>query len=723
MFRWFLICVLLAAGTVGVMYLAFADKSFLPTSAGNSADPTPLPKSDDKPSTGPRVDDRVDDRPPSVVEMGVRAGDDRIVIPKGRLYMVDKQDVPSERDGKLICIATDKDVEGAAPGNLVPDVTFAIPVIEVGTNEQLTETPVEIEGKKYRRLKPTDVLTPGKVKVYRVKRTLRKLQVGEKVEVGQLLAVVNPVLAIDELSAKIAKLDASEADVKVAIKTKLEAEKRWNAADYAYSKNAISADDWRGARLTWEKYIEEEVQKKEAVRVAQAEAQAAITTLGMYDIRAAVSGNVKQIYKNSLGEAVKNLESVLSIQSPNVLRVEATTEVQVARALKKGMPVIIEAAHPVPPAAQLGGHRSEVTCVAVSKGPEPMIVSGSEDQTVRIWARKQGKQDGSWLSPRCWEVQFGSAVRAVACTGPAAAQDLALIGAADGSLQLLDLKEMTTRPLAVRHPRAVNAVAFSPNGEICASGDDSQSIYLWDTAKRELLFTLRGAHRAPVTSLQFASNDRLVSAGRDERLVVWDVGSPTNPKVVREWSDRRGGSVTKLGVSPDGKYVLSDHGREIRRMSLETKQIEGVIANADDAQSFSDMALFSPDGLSVLTNGPGEGQLQLWRTPTADASRADELRQFIWTQGAATCGAFAPDASFAVTGTKDNQVLVWAMPKTEVVGDRRVLAERPLTATLTLVDESLDSTTRQVRVWAELTNPGWLTPGSRATIVVPTNVK
>jgi WD40 repeat protein len=653
-----------------------------------------------------------------ITDMGnAVAGQDRIIIiPNGRVYPIDRQDVPSERDGKLICIATDQDVKTASPDKLVPDVPFAFLIIEMSKEERAKEQPYQIIGDKaYRLWQPTDDLTPEKVKVWREKRRLRKLQVGEQVKVGQLLAVVNPALAIDELAAKVAKLEAAAADVKVSIKTRDEAEKRYNSADMTWRKNAISADDYRAAKLAWDRYIEEVFAKEAAVRQAQAEAKSALTALEMYEIRASVTGTVKQIYKNPLGEAIKTLDSLLSIQSPGMLRIEATVEVQVARALKVGMPAVIEAAHPEPPAAQLSGHRQEVTCVAVSKGPKPMIVSGSEDRTVRIWVQ----QDGHWS--RRWEVQFNAAVRALACTGPAAAQNRALVGTADGSVHLLDLDDMKEAPrlMEKRHSKAVNCVAFSPDGALCASGDDDRRIYLWNTADGQLLAERR-EHRAQVTSLQFASPTLLVSAGQNDLPIAWDLTDPKNPKLARRF-DRRGGAVTKLGVSPDGKHVLVDYGKELRRMSLERGQIEGVIANSNEALTFSDMALFSPDGLCVLTNGPGEGRLQLWRTPMTADARADELRQYIWMGGAATCGAFAPDSSFAVTGTKDNQVLVWAMPKTTVdATGHRTLEEPQLQARLTLVDESLDSTTRQVRVWAELPNPpgSWLTPGSTATMVI-----
>ncbi len=123
------------------------------------------------------------------------------------------------------------------------------------------------------------------------------------------------------------------------------------------------------------------------------------------------------------------------------------------------------------------------------------------------------------------------------------------------------------------------------------------------------------------------------------------------------------------------------------------------------------MALFSPDGKTILTNGSAAGKLQLWRTPRAGAGLG--ARQFIWTKGTATCGAFAPEGNtFVVTGTQDHQVLVWAMPEKDEVESR-------LKANLTLVEQHLDTQSRQVRVWAELQNPGWLIPGSPATMVVP----
>jgi WD40 repeat protein len=389
--------------------------------------------------------------------------------------------------------------------------------------------------------------------------------------------------------------------------------------------------------------------------------------------------------------------------------VQGLLELQEAKKLKEGMQVIVETSRPEHPRLVISGHLGTVNCVAVSKGKRPVIVSGSEDETLRGWDSTTGG--------KLWLIQgLKSAVRAVACTPPGSKQNLALFGCADGTVRLLDLEKINPdeqpRDLAERHQGSVNSVAFSPDGTVCATGSDDRSICLWKTETGELLHRLTQAHRGPVTSVQFVSDKQLVSAGRDNRLVVWNVEAGTPPHRMGPNFEGRGGEVAQIGASPDGRFVLFDQGKELRLLSLADKQIEGTLMNPSDAMNFSTMALFSPDGKTILTNGSAAGKLQLWRTPVE--TRASELRQFVWTKSAATCGAFAPeDGSFVVTGTQDDhQVLVWAMPEKNEV-------EVPLKANLTLVEKHFDTQSRQVRVWAELQNPGWLIPGSHATMVVP----
>src|SRR5205823_4475818 len=119
------------------------------------------------------------------------------------------------------------------------------------------------------------------------------------------------------------------------------------------------------------------------------------------------------------------------------------------------------------PRMVLRGHTQPITGVAVTKGPRPMIVSGSEDHSLRIW---DSATTGLSAGRELWSVVLRSAVRSVACTPPGATANLALAGTNDGSVYLLNLdnlrgrKEDSVRLFPETHQSAVNCVAFSPDG-------------------------------------------------------------------------------------------------------------------------------------------------------------------------------------------------------------------------------------------------------------------
>jgi WD40 repeat protein len=765
MFRWLAICVVLAGGVFAVFALATGQFTGLYSGlvgAERVSDPHENPPKDPGPGPAPpeggehlRTPRPVPGAAPRKAEVtelhpGPGAGGDGlvVVIPESRLLPAERQEVPSERDGKLILVGrplNDADREelrqraGQRAGGanlkthqevveflrkkkalpewyLTAEVGILTVAIDRGENVPMAEQIVFPEDeKRYRRWKKGDPILTDRMRVGKQVKEFRKLQIGDRVEEGQMLALVNPALAVAGLAKEVAKLNAAEADRRASEKTMHEAKTRYESMRASKSRLdiSVSKEEYRMAHLTWERYIEESLAKGSAVVEAKMAVDEAIKVLAMHEIRSSIPGIVREVYRHR-GESVKNLESVLQLQNPDLLRVEGLVEVQDAKRLRalvargKGtVEVIVEASRPEPPLAVLKGHLHRVTGVAVSKGKEPVIVSASEDHTVRLW--KRASEAASWRE--CYRIDHFAVVKAVACTGRRSKLNLALSGAADGAGRLIDLDNpRKVRQLEGRHEGAVNAVAFRPDGLVCATGGDDRAIYLWDTRTGERLGRITGAHKASVTSLHFAGANRLVSAGRDQSLNVWDVIDPAQPKFLQEY-DRRSGEVSDLGVSPDGKAFLFDQGRELRVRSLEDGQLLGSIENTSRAGNFATMALFSPDGQTVLTNGTSAGQLQLWRASTGRKGRGAELREYIWSEGVATSGAFAPQADFLVTGTEDNKVLVWAMPSEKEVTE-------PLYARLMYVDEFQDTSMKKVPIRAELRNPGWLIPGGNATLVI-----
>jgi WD40 repeat protein len=421
------------------------------------------------------------------------------------------------------------------------------------------------------------------------------------------------------------------------------------------------------------------------------------------------------VLRNRLDEAARHRAEASRLWAAELQKNPRATEPPQAQALRsladKLTRLEVEASRQEPPVAVLSGHGREVTCVAVTNEKMPRIVSGSEDHTVRIWQRVTGED--RWTEQV--NLDHRAVVRSLAVTGPKAAKQRLLTGTITGRARLFTLDDLKAgeKVLDSRHTGAINACAFNADGTLCVTGGEDASLILWDVEEGKLLGRVPNAHRAAVTSVVFTAKGQVVSAGRDKRLLVWKIsegGEGGKTLTVERQEDRRSGEVAALGVSPDGETVLFDEGRELRIVSLSERKILGVLKNASGTASFSHFALFSPDGKSILTGSSATGRTQLWRAPQS-GNRPSEMRNYHWSS-TETCGAFDPSGKYAVTGTQDNQVLVWKMPD-------RLEVEKPLPGELTFVEEFLDVSARKLAIRATVENPGWVIPGASATIVVP----
>jgi WD40 repeat protein len=605
---------------------------------------------------------------------------DRILIPECRLAVVNKEEVPTMHDGVILYLGTDLQKGEQAH----PEWKFEPVAYGEGTVQ------------------------------------MRPLKQGEFVQKGQLLAILDNRLPTDDFFIKRGKIAVANAEADAAAKTKDEAWQRWLTQERLkkQGRGATSDEDWRGAYLVYNKSSSEAVSKKEAVELAKLEWNQTKTALSMHEVRAAISGFIRTIYKYK-GESVKNLEPILQIQNLDLLRAEGLVDIQYRYQLKPKMTAVVEAVRQKPPKLTLVGHLQEVTGVAWTGEKEPRIVSCSDDGTVRLWNRAQGLE-GRILRPTN-KATLDTGYRALACTPPGSEPNLCLAGSADGYVRIWNLNAKVDTPLFEEKTphRVVTALAITPDGKHFATGGEDRQICLWDTNPCKMLYTFKGGHRGAITSLQFTPQAKLVSAGKDNTLHVWTVGKSA-AHLESTKLDHRSGTVDMLGVSPDGqRVVFDDQGKILRILSLPQGLTRGVIFNPSGASNFSTFALFSPDSRLILTAGGGDSRLQLWRAPTGAGRRASEVRQFISPGAIFTCAAFSPDSTLVVTGSKDRHLQVWDVPSKEET-------DRQRTAKLTLVEQAAESTGSQVRVWAEFENlPGedQLLPGATVTLVIDPSQK
>jgi WD40 repeat protein len=589
---------------------------------------------------------------PAQPQKGIAA--DPIVIPNSQLGLIDKVEVPAQRDGVLMFIGSE-----CRQGENVP--------------------------------KDDQCVNGGKV--------FRRLKEGDRVEKDQLISLVDDTLAKAEVASKEAKEVAAEKDRLASEKTRDEAYQRYYTQLKLYGQGsgrgaATSEEEVRGAKLAWVRYDYETQSKEQAIVVAKAELNQAKKTAAMHEIRSPVSGVVKTIYKHP-GESVKNLESVFQIHNYDRLRVEGAVDVQYARVLQPGMQVFIEPSIRENHRLSFSGHRLDITGVAVSKDPKnPLIVSSSDDGTAMVWDQSSR-----------WPVQVfrhdetpGVAVKAVACTPPGAEANLCLTGDSEGWGRIWPLDGKSDKCLVKlqgQHRGPIHCVAFSPDGKICATGGEDNEIMLWDVASGGLRYRISG-HRNWITALHFTPQSQLVSVSRDGTVRVWHLSAGGAEQVGNDIK-RADNKVDQLGVSPDGNFLLDEQGREMRFYPLSSRTgVPSALQNPSQTKDFRTLALFSPDSSMVLTTSGDEGVLQLWRLGEA---RSYEIRQLIPDERSpVTCAAFAPDGSFVVAGIRDRKVYLWPVPPKDDL-DRQMKK-----ATITNVEQYRESVESKVRVMAEFPN-------------------
>jgi WD40 repeat protein len=524
---------------------------------------------------------------------------------------------------------------------------------------------------------------------------------GDYVKANQLLAKLDCRQAAADLESKKAKVAAAK-------KTEDTYRGELQRDEVVAKQKALSQADLNVSRLRWQRAISD-------TQVANAELDIAKVALELYDLRSAGPGIVRSIFKRR-GESVKNLETVMQIYNVDRLRIEGLTPQHNRAYLRLGEKVTIEPVLPLRALEALAGHLGEVTAVAVSNDPNNLTIVSASDNSAQVWDQKSGRTKA---------LANAGAVRTLACSPPGAA-NLCLTGSADGKARLFDLSGTAVGPvreLKGQHRGPITALAFSPDGNFCATGGEDREIRIWEVATGEQRYMLP-AHRGAITALNFTPSRpdsmevQLVSAGKgNNALCLWTLGT-TGARLDRTIA-RRSDDVPELGVSRDGLRALFDQGRTLRILSLPTGLLEpqSVLQNASGASNFTTFALFSPDGQLIVTAGAAEGRVQLWRAPTL-GRRASEVRQL---EGdgriSPTCAAFSSDGKFVVVGTREQTVLIWPVPDAEELN-------REITGELTMIDSSVDTSGNQMRVSADLNNPRNaegrypLLPGGTATMVI-----
>ncbi|KAI8633878.1 putative WD-repeat protein [Xylariaceae sp. FL1651] len=216
----------------------------------------------------------------------------------------------------------------------------------------------------------------------------------------------------------------------------------------------------------------------------------------------------------------------------------------------------------------------------------------------------------------------------------------------DGTVRLWDTATGREQRVFKGHSGWVNAVIFSPNGQLIASASDDETVRLWDIATGEQR-ALKG-HLGSVEAVIFSPNGQLIASASDDKTVrLWDTATGREQRAFKGHL----GSVNAVTFSPNGQLIASASNDKTVRLwdtatGREQRALKGHLGSVK-------AVTFSPNG-QLIASASDDGTVRLWDTATGREQRV--LKGHLGWVKAVT---FSPNGQLIASASNDETVRLW----------------------------------------------------------------
>ncbi|MEW6496721.1 MAG: serine/threonine-protein kinase, partial [Cyanobacteriota bacterium] len=297
-------------------------------------------------------------------------------------------------------------------------------------------------------------------------------------------------------------------------------------------------------------------------------------------------------------------------------------------------------------ASTLLGHSGAVRSIAITPDNQTLI-SGSEDNTIKIWQLSTGKLVRTLTGHTNWISSL-----AISPDG----QTL-VSGSGDNTIKIWQLQTGQLIRTLTGHSYDVNSLAMTPDGQTLVSGSGDNTIKIWQLQTGQLIRTLT-KHSYGVNSLAMTPDGQTIISGNGN---VWPLG---NNYTIKIWQLKTGipkrtltehlGNVSTVAMTPDGQTLVS--GSDDRRILIWNLKSGQLLRTLKGHTSSVYAVAISPDG-QMLVSGSKDHTIQIWQLSTGTLSAT-----LTGHASAIHALAISADGKTLVSGSDDKTIKIWRMP-------------------------------------------------------------
>ena len=252
-----------------------------------------------------------------------------------------------------------------------------------------------------------------------------------------------------------------------------------------------------------------------------------------------------------------------------------------------------------------------------------------------LWDLEARKELLSWAAHAGW-------VEAVVFSPDG---QVAVSGGADGQIILWDAHTGAEIRRLAGHPPGIVGLAITPTGALFAGSQDG-TVIEWDLQSGSILQRFESPPVA-LTTLAVAANSPIAATGyQDGSLIIWDLSSGKKLRSMEGSGDPVGG----IAISPDGSYLITTMVLTISKIDIQS----GSVTDQYSTGGTPGLVIISPDGKSALVL-LGGGILQVSTT---------DMHQILWLMPGAELEDYvacnlSQDGRMLITGHTNGTLRLW----------------------------------------------------------------